>query len=280
MKPIIEYQNYRTYILDYYNERKRTRGFTWRQFAALAGFASGSYLKLVCDGKTRLTKKGAEQTAKAMKLVGFKLRYFVLMVEYDNEKSPAEKEVLFQEMIEQSMEHRVQVVAGDSVKYFESWLNPVVRELACAMPGAGAKEIAEQCLGRASVSEVEKCLRYLEENGIIVKDESGRFHQTRKSLTTGDLDVVPGEVRNMHRQMGQWALLALDNLSVEERLFSGLTVGIPKSAVAKIEEELARCRRRIVAIATESDQTEQVYRLNLQFFPLTEILPSTEEDED
>ena len=50
MKTVTEYKNYREYILDYYKERKRCSAFTWREFAKIAGFASGSYLKLVCDG--------------------------------------------------------------------------------------------------------------------------------------------------------------------------------------------------------------------------------------
>ena len=66
MKSIVEYKDYRQYIQDYYDERKRSSAFTWREFAKLAGFASGSYLKLVCDGKTRLTEEGAKQTALAM----------------------------------------------------------------------------------------------------------------------------------------------------------------------------------------------------------------------
>jgi uncharacterized protein (TIGR02147 family) len=58
MKSVIEYKDYREYVLDYYRERKRTSAFTWREFAKIAGFASGSYLKLVCDGKTRLRQWG------------------------------------------------------------------------------------------------------------------------------------------------------------------------------------------------------------------------------
>ena len=57
MKSVIEYKDYREYVLDYYRERKRTSAFTWREFAKIAGFASGSYLKLVCDGKTRLREE-------------------------------------------------------------------------------------------------------------------------------------------------------------------------------------------------------------------------------
>ena len=82
MKSVVEYKDYRQYILDYYGERKRSSAFTWREFARLAGFASGSYLKLVCDGKTRLLEEGAKKTALAMGLLGFEYDYFVLMVRY------------------------------------------------------------------------------------------------------------------------------------------------------------------------------------------------------
>ena len=71
MKPITEYKDYREYLLDYYHERKRCSAFTWREFAKLAGFASGSHLKLVCDGKTGLREDGAKRTAQAMNLSGF-----------------------------------------------------------------------------------------------------------------------------------------------------------------------------------------------------------------
>lgn len=61
MKPIVEYLDYRMYMREFYEERKRTSAFTWREFSKLAGFSSSGYLKLVCDGKTRLCSAGAEK---------------------------------------------------------------------------------------------------------------------------------------------------------------------------------------------------------------------------
>lgn len=58
MKQITEYNDYRAYMRDFYKERKRTSAFTWREFAKLAGFVSPTYLKPVCDDKTRLSKPG------------------------------------------------------------------------------------------------------------------------------------------------------------------------------------------------------------------------------
>ena len=55
MKLITEYQNYREFMLDYYEERKRTSVFSWREFSRLAGLTSSYYIQLVCNGKSRLS---------------------------------------------------------------------------------------------------------------------------------------------------------------------------------------------------------------------------------
>ena len=54
-----------------------------------------------------------------------------------------------------------------------------------------------------------------------------------------------------------------------ERHFSGLTLGITQSAYDEIVQEIAEFRKRIVAIATRDDDADEVYRLNVQFFPMT-----------
>ena len=72
---------------------------------------------------------------------------------------------------------------------------------------------------------------------------------------------------------------ALD-LPLSERDMSGVTMGITRQAYERIRKEIADFRRRVVAIASEDDKTEQVYRLNLQFFPLSERLDCKEKLED
>ena len=62
MKPITEYRDYRRCMQDFYDERKRTNSFTWREFARLAGFTSPIYLKLVCEGKSSLSELGIERS--------------------------------------------------------------------------------------------------------------------------------------------------------------------------------------------------------------------------
>ena len=52
MKPVTEYEDYRIYMKDYYDEKKRVSSFSWREYARASGFTSPTYLKLVCECKT------------------------------------------------------------------------------------------------------------------------------------------------------------------------------------------------------------------------------------
>ena len=99
MKPITEYQDYRCYMQDYYDERKRVSSFSWREFARSAGFTSPTYLELVCEKKTRLSSVGAEKVGAAMRLVGYELDYFKLMVECCHAKTDDERKAIFESML-------------------------------------------------------------------------------------------------------------------------------------------------------------------------------------
>jgi uncharacterized protein (TIGR02147 family) len=272
MKSVVEYKDYREYVLDYYRERKRTSAFTWREFAKIAGFASGSYLKLVCDGKTRLRLEGAKKTAHAMGLQGFEYDYFILMVRYESAKTEQEKKKCFEEMEALSSAHNVKILGSELYTFYEAWKHSVVRELAVAMPGAKPNEIAKACRIPISAAEVSDSLRFLVNAGLLTRDIKGKYHQTNRSLTTGRLKVVSVAVHSLLRQMGEFALEALDKLPISERHFSGITMGVTSETYAKVVEELAQCRKRIVSIVADEPHPDKVCRLNFQFFPLTENL--------
>jgi uncharacterized protein (TIGR02147 family) len=72
----------------------------------------------------------------------------------------------------------------------------------------------------------------------------------------------------MHRQMAELATPALE-LPKDERNFSGVTMGVSKETYDHIVNLLDEFRSKIIAIAAEDKNIEQVYRLNLQLFPLT-----------
>ena len=271
MKEIVEYTDYREFIRDYYDERKRCSAFTWREFAKAAGFSSAVYLKYVSEGKKNLSIGAAGSVAGAMGLAGFEYAYCVLMVSYAHAKGDEAKRAAFEERCALARAHKVRVLGKEEFDYFKSWKNPVIRELAPHMPGAKPLEMAHACRQEISAAEVAETLDFLVKADLLKKDGRGNYSQTDKSVSMGSVDAVPVAARDMQRQMGEFALKALD-LPLSERDMSGLTLGLTRQAYERVRKELAECRRRIVAIATEDEATERVYRLNLQLFPMSEDL--------
>ncbi len=271
MKDIVEYTDYRKYIQDYYDERKRSSVFSWQEFARKAGFSSAVFLKYVCEGKKNLSLGSAGSVANAMGLAGFEQTYFVLMVSYAHAKGDAAKRAAFEERCALANAHRMRVLGNDEFVYFKSWKNSVIRELAPHMPGAKPLEMARACKQKISAAEVSDTLDFLVKAKLLKKDRNGNFLQTDRAITMGTVDAVPVAARDLQRQMGEFAIQSLD-LPLSERMMSGLTLGLTQRAYERIRKELDDCCRRVVAIATEEDETERVYRLNVQLFPMSEWL--------
>lgn len=276
MKPIVEYSDFRQYMLDYYEERKRRSFFSWREFSRIAGFTSSSYMKVVCDGKSKLSRIGVERTGAAMGLVGFEMEYFRAMVEFGQAATEEKKKAAYENMLAIAKVHKVRVLEGDLFEFYDSWQNPVVRELAPLMPGATPGEIAKKCYPEMTAAEVQQSLNFLTKAGLLKKAGDSAFVQAETSIT-GTSDATRLALRGMHRQMSKLATPALD-LPVEQRNFSGVTMGVSRESYERIVKVLDECRRQIIAIAADDKDIDQVYRLNLQLFPLTKNVKECENE--
>lgn len=276
MKDIVEYTDYRKYIQDYYDERKRCSAFSWHAFAQKAGFSSDVYLKYVCEGKKNLSVGSAGSVATAMGLVGFEYDYFVLMVSYAHAKSNEAKKAAFEERCALANAHKVRVLGDEEFNYFKSWKNSVIRELAPHMPGAKPLEIARACKPKISAAEVSETLDFLVKAKLLKKDKSGNYQQTDKAIKMAPVEAVPLAARDLQRQMGEFAIQSLD-LPLSERVMSGYTLGLTRRAYERIKKEMEDFWRRVVAIATEENETDCVYRLNMQLFPMSEHLKNKRE---
>ena len=269
MKDVLEYTDYHRYIADYFAEKKAKSAFTWQAFMQAAGFSSPVFLKYVSEGRYNLSEETSAQVASAMGLVGYEQDYFAEMVRLDQAKTDDEKKAIFNRMLALAEVHKVRIIEGDSFRYFESWKNPVLRELAPAMPGAKPLAIARACRQKISAAEVSDALNFLLKAGILQKNKDGNYVQTETGVSTGPMEVTPVAVRGMHRQMGEFALEAIEGVPQNERHFSGLTLGITQDVYDEIVQEIAAFRKRIISIATRSEAVDEVYRLNVQFFPMT-----------
>ena len=277
MKPIVEYKDYRAYMADFYEERKRTSAFTWREFAKIAGFTSPSYLKLVCDGKSSLSRVTMNRVAVAMGLVGYEIEYFEAMVNFVNAQKDDIKKIYFDKMMAISAANQVRVIDKDAFEYYDSWKNQVVRELAPMMPGAMPGDMAKTCCQEISALEVRKSLAFLEKAGFLKRVGENVYEQTDKAVI-GSKEGLTLAIRMMHREMGRLGIESIDQFGPEDRNVTGVTLGVNREGYEEIVKELDACRKKVISIAAKCGKLDQVCRLNLQFFPLTQKVGSAKEE--
>lgn len=269
MKKIYEYGDYRSLISDYYAERKAREAFTWRDFAKDAGFSSPVYLKQVSEGKFNLSDDAAERVARAMGFEEDYVRYFGLLVCFNHAKRDSEKKEFLKQMFAIAKSHKEKILEGDAFKFFDDWKHSVIRELAPSMPGAKPLEMAHACRPKVTAAEVSESLSFLLKANILKKDEAGNYAQAEKIVTTGPMKITPVAVRDLHRQMGELALDAIEGVEQDKRHFSGVTFGLSQKSYEQIVNEIDAFRKKIIAIATCDDECDEVYRMNIQFFPMT-----------
>lgn len=274
MKSIYEYRDFRKYMADYYAEQKKIVGFSWRSFAKAAKFSSPVYLKLVCEGKSGLSKKARVRVASAMGLSGFESDFFVLLVAYDQAKDAKTKTEIFNSLQEIILSNRVGILERAFFEYYSNWLNSAIRELAASVDSASPKGLAKLCFPEVSADAVAQSLKFLTRSKLLRKStRKGQYTQGRKSISTGTLPSSVMAVRNLHRQMGNLAVESLDSVPVSERNFSTITLGLTEGAYNDIVAEMQNFRRKVVDIAAKDQGTERVYELNLQLFPLSQKIP-------
>lgn len=273
MKPVMQYTDFREFLKDFYQERK-PYGFTFREFSKLAGYSSPVFLKLVIEGKANLSEVGTERVANATGLAPTDAEYFRILVAMNQSKDAEQKKALFKELRSIAKANKVKIVGEDQYDYYESWISPVLREALPHMAKSKASEVADALTFKSSAAEIRKSIQVLLNAGLLSQNADGSFAQTDQKISTGNLEMPSLAVRDMHRQMGELAVRALDTIPVEERDISGLTLGVPESVLPRLRAEIADFRRRISNIVTESPETDRVYRLNVQFFPLTKKLSS------
>ena len=256
-------------MLDYFDWRKRTSVFSWREFSKQAGFASPSYLKLVCDGKSSLSRVGVLQVAAAMELSEFECEYFKLMVDFTNAKEDGRKKDAFRKMEGLANEQHARVLNADAFDYYESAVNSIVRELAPLMPGALPGNLAKKIKHNFTAQEIRDSLKLLVKLNFLKAKGENIYEQTDKVIT-GSSDSLALALRSMNGQMIDLAREAIDKIDPAERNISGVTVGVNADALKRITDAVDTCRKQVVAIASECKKIDQVYRLNLQLFPLSE----------
>ena len=268
MKRIEYYADYRLFLRDFYEDRKRhSPGYSFRVFCRTSGIKSPSLFKEVIQGKRNLTKKTIPAFARGLGLADSDASFFAQLVAFNQSTTPEEKQACLERMRGLRRPVKQKTVPLDQYEYYAAWYNPVLREVACVFDWHDDFTLLARSLDPPiSTREARSSVALLLRLGMIVKRQDGQYVQPDRAITTGP-EIVSAGVRMLNRHLSVLGSEALSRFPPSERDISSIVIGASPRTFSLIKQEILEFRRRIIRIADEDEHPDQVFDINIQFFP-------------
>jgi uncharacterized protein (TIGR02147 family) len=269
-KSLFEYSDFRSFLRDYYEAaRLKDKKFSFRYFSRIAGFSSSGAILKIMNGKTNLSPAGADKISKALKLNKEETSFFKSLVGFGQSKTPTEKQYFAEQLLKAKTYRKIKPLSEMQFRFYSQWYYSVVREMV-ELPGF--KEDPEWIAGRLYFAitprEAKHTLEDLLALGMVVRNPGGKLAMADAHISAGD-EVYFSQAVNCHRQFLQRASESIDLVAREKRDISAMTICISPEGAAKLKEMIQKFRKDIVEFISGDAQTDQIYQLNMQLFPLT-----------
>jgi len=269
MKSVEYYTDYRTFLSDFYREKKSASPlFSYRTFCRKAGLKSPSIYKEVVSAKRGLTSETIIAFSKGLGLSPRDSRFFENLVFFNQAKSEEAKKkylAILRGLRYRKPQKQIPVHLFD---YYENWYNPIIRELAVSMQwNNDYSALAKAVVPAIKTSEARESIALLLHLGFIGKKPDGRYVQTDPDITTGS-EVNSIAVRQLNRRYAQLGVESLDRFPPSERDVSSLIMGIAHDRLPLLKQEIAEFRKRLIALANDGKNIDEYFACVLEFFPV------------
>ncbi len=268
MAKIEDFLDYREYLHAFYKERKERKGyFSYRLLGRLVGM-DASLLAKVLQKERHIADESIPKFAAALKLNAREAEYFENLVHFGKARSDAQAKVYFDRMMKlQRVSSRR--LEGRQYAYFSSWRHAAIRAILEFHEFRGDyRDLAAQLNPAISVREARESIKLLKELELVRDDGTGRLVPSEKAITTGE-GWASIAVRAFQKETIALAGEAIDRHAPDRRDVSTVTMSANVRDLPEIKERIAEFRASMMKFATESENPDAVFHLNLQLIPLS-----------
>ena len=266
---VLQYTNYRVYLRDYYEYKKKTvPAFSLRFFAEKAGLSSHAHLKLTIDGKRNITKNTVVKLIHGLGLDGQRAAYFASLVFFNQAQTDADKQVYYAQLLKASPRSKLHKMDKAQFRIFREWHHSAILEMVALKDFRPIPDwISKRLGGLVTPAQVTESLKLLVEVGLLVKTANG-FRQRDPLITTDD-EVQDLMVKMYHLQMLKLSASMLSALPGAQRDVSALTFSIKREDFPNLKKHLQLMRKELLDFSAKAGEAEEVVQVNIQLYPLT-----------
>jgi len=281
MVNVFDYTDFRTYLADFYSERKRSNPrFSYQMIADKAGIKSKGFVYNIINGKKVLSKSNSFKLSKALGHSQYEADYFDNCVAFSQADDILERKTLLEKLNKtkniRKEPSRTQLLRKDQYEFISNWHHVMVRSIIgmCGYTG-DYRRLSKMLNPPITATQAKHSVQLLEKLGLIKRMGNGNYTLSEAGLTTGK-DVTSIAFQNFHLSCIDLARRAIAVFPQNKRNMTGLTLGISEKSYDRICDEIRIFQSKIMEIANADKEANRVYQLNFHFFPASDISPERE----
>ncbi len=269
---IEQYDNYRKFLKDFYEDAKKTSSyFSYRYFCNKSGINSPTFYKSVVNGDRNLTPKTIVSFIKGLDLNPKDAKFFTALVHFTQAKTYQDKQAYLDQMRGLLPKIKEKVLPIDYHAYYSHWYNIAVRELACLLDWQDDYLLlAKAVFPPIKKREAQQAVKLLIKLGMLKKLKNGRYIQSDQHISS-QAEISSLAIRNVNKQLSEMGNQALDTVPPSKRDISSITLGLSEKSYALLKDEIQHFMERVRLIVNYEEKADKVYNINVHMFPLSKF---------
>jgi uncharacterized protein (TIGR02147 family) len=271
---IFEYQNYRLYLKEYYNEQKDSkRYFSYRYFSSKAGINASAFLYYVIEGNRNLTKKSIDKISTAIGHSREENEYFENLVFFNQAKTISEKTMYYSRIVECRTPIDLKNISKERYDFYSKWYHSVIREVVTMFDFKGDYALlGQQLLPPISAKEARESIELLERLGFIERDEQGLYHQTDTLIGVKPKPHEAFIIEKFQTEMLDMAIKSYDRIPHSDRMSASTTFSISDTTFELFKMKTREFRKELLEMARLDNEPERVVQFTFNLFPISQKL--------
>jgi uncharacterized protein (TIGR02147 family) len=268
---IFEYQDYRTYLKDYYSDEKsRKNYFSYRYFSKKAGINASAFLYYAIEGKRNLTKKTIEKISNAIGHSNEEKEYFENLVFFNQAKTIREKTRYYSTIVECRKHLDIITIDKERYDFYRKWYHSIIRELVTMLDFKGDYAQLGSCLTPPiSAQKAKESVELLERLGFIERDHDGLFHQTDALIKVKPEANDAFIIEKFQTEMLEMAIKSFDRIPRSDSMNASTTFCISEATFELFKMKTREFRKELLEIAKLDNQPNRVFQFTFNLFPMS-----------
>lgn len=268
---IYSYLDYREFLKAAFDEKKESAPhFTQNYISKICGLKSPHYFSLVIHNRRNITPATAAKFARAFEFSKKETAYFEALVLFNQSKNETDRDLYFERLIQLRPKDYLKTINQDQYEYFTKRYFVTIREMVALKNfKENDKWIANSVNPEIKPSEARHAIAVLLRLDLLKRDETGKLIHSRKTMQT-DPQFESVEIYNYTRELLSEAKQGILSNPIDLTDMIAFTLPVAQKRLPEIRKILNKCKDDIIElIRKDREEFDEVFQLNLQYYPLT-----------